>query len=322
MTTDIDISTSQISERESQLAEHEGLAAPTDPSIAQILYHAISQKVDVGTLERLVALKERVDAEKAERELNAALRQFRKNCPQILKTRSVFGKAKDDKPAQEMYRFANLEDVKAIVDPRLDAHDLSYSWDGEFVNGMWITTCTVRHSGGGKRSSKFSSGAAGAPNMNAAQSSASTTTYGQRYSLLAVLGISADLDDDGRRAGALPAPEHDPNAPQVGTREERAVAARDANASTSVPPQEAKPVEPPVTKDEINALASRWKSLTGSPDPTNAAEKQELAGAFAYFCDKSLGFAEPSGRKYFTTSAWTKADLARCLEACAKLEKK
>lgn len=235
---------------------------PADPTIEQILFQAVTSGADVATLERLVALKERVDAQKSERALDAALVRFRKACPQILKTREVYGKAKDDRPAAMMYRYANLEDVKASVTEPLEANDLNYSWDTEVIGGAAYTVCTLRHAGGGKRSSRFPVAAAGAPAMNGAQAAASAATYGQRYSLLAVLGITADLDDDGRSANKLDAPEADPNAATAGTREQRSAeqAAAKASHPTSLPAD--KPVHP------VEAMKIQWQEWADKPKAT------------------------------------------------------
>lgn len=263
----VDTSTSQIE------PGNGAMVAPPDPSIEQILYHAVDRGVDVATLERLVALKERVDAEKAEKALNAALREFRRTCPCILKTREVRNKSGDT-----MYRFANLEDVRRVIEPHLSARDLSYSWDAEFTDKIVVTTCTVRHSAGGKRSAKFASPTSGAPNMNAAQAAGSTTTYGQRYSLLAVLGLSADLDDDGRGANASPQPEHDASAPRAhprGTEEGKRERAA-SHESTSAPPPPADPTK--VTAGQLNELCVEWSAW---------AEKDTKE--FAAWAKKTLG---------------------------------
>ncbi|HEY3967253.1 MAG TPA: ERF family protein [Planctomycetaceae bacterium] len=236
MNSVIDPSTSQelANVEHSQLQRME---IPAEPSAGHILARAMELMAQPGSgftieaFEKLVALKERAEDKKAETDLESALRDFRRNCPQILKTRTVKNKAGED-----MYRFANLEDVKAVVDPRLSGNDLSYSWDSKFIDGVTTTTCTLRHIGGGKRSANFTSGMAGAPSMNSAQAAGSTLSYGQRYSLLAVLGLSADLDDDGRSANRLPSPEPVPSAPVVGTRQQRQDESN-ANPAPSVNPE-------------------------------------------------------------------------------------
>jgi hypothetical protein len=294
----IDRSTSQELDRPSQAA-----IIPAEPSIEQILYHAIDQRIDPATLEKFLALKERIDAERAEKALNAALRQFRAGCPQILKRRGV-----EDKTGRTMYRYANLEDVKSVIDPRLEACDLSYSWDSEFSERSVITICTVRHVGGGSRSSKFASAIAGAPAMNSAQAAGSTTSYGQRYSLLAVLGLSADIDDDGRSANAMPAPQSDSTQPIVPTRAER----RAANESTSAAPA---PAEQRVTGDQVKALIEAWKIKTQPPTATTAEEREDVAASFAFWVDQTLGYSEPSGRNWRAVATWKPSELAKCMEA-------
>jgi hypothetical protein len=268
---------------------------PPEPSAGYMIMRAMEMMrvpgsgITIDVVERLVALKEREDAKKAERLLDAALLAVKTGCPQILKTREVYGKDTDqagnrrDKPM--MYRYANIEDVKAIVDPRLAANDLSYTWDVEGQPGAMFTVCTVRHTGGGKRSARFPWAGAKAPTMNEAQAAGSSASYGQRYSLLAVLGLSADLDDDGRCANAGAKPEADPNAPVVPTRDERRAAQQAAAQSTSAPPAS----RPNSKIAELTALRGQWQKWSEQPtrpsDPAGGrawdVEQTRLWRAFA-----------------------------------------
>ena len=192
--------------------------------------------------------------------------------------------------------YADLEDITRIVDPIILPLGLSYTWDSEFGEKAITTTCYLKHVGGGKRSAKFACQASGTKIMNSAQQAGSATTYGQRYSLLAVLGISTDRDDDAR---GMPAPEADPNQPIVPTREERQASI----ASKSAAPQS---VPSPITADQLKDLLATWKESVGRNEPTQEA--------FAYWVDVALGYQEPSGKSWLKTSMWDQNSVAICME--------
>lgn len=328
MTTSTDPIIDQSTSQEIKVRqEHAGAITeiPAEPSINYIICRAMQTDVDVDKIERLIALKERMDAAEAERKLSAALRRVKDGCPQILKTREVYGKSEDKngnkRTAPLMYRFANLEDVKSVVDPRLSANELTYSFDADFSAGMMVTTCTVIHSGGGRRSAKFPSAMAGAPAMNAAQASGSTMSYGQRYSLLMVLGLSADLDDDGRTANVSPAPTRDETQPAGTTREQQRADTRAAAQTQSAAPVRAEP-NTRVTLKDVEALRDRWAVWAKVPAPTSDEERQSVIDAFVAFIDKRLGHdvAEWAKGAWFDVSTWDHKNGARwmasCMEAC------
>lgn len=269
----IDPATSQ------ELAEADGGAIvshgeiPEEPSIERILYEAVSNRQDVAVLEKIVALKERVDARRARNAFNRAMKLFRRNLPPIVKNRDG-GKTKDQvdrngqvtTPGVVAYRFADLEEITKVSDPVLFDNDLIYKWDTDVVGDTTVVTCTLTHVEGHETSSKFSCRASGTSIMSSAQISASAMSFAKRHSLINVLGITIDSDDDGRRANAHPAPERDPTQPVDVTREERQKAAQAANESTAPAPMQADG-PPVVTASQLNALYVAWKRKFNTPKP-------------------------------------------------------
>jgi hypothetical protein len=94
-------------------------------------------------------------------------------------------------------KYAPLQDILNLVRPLLSKHGLSVlqipSGDGEKIiittllmheSGEWIETCPLILK----------------PDKPTAQGAGSAITYGRRYSLSAVLGISSEDDDDGNQA--------------------------------------------------------------------------------------------------------------------------
>lgn len=219
------------------------LQAP--PSIESMLMVALERGVNPDTLERLVALQERVTAQRAEQALNTAMLAFRMACPPILRK----SEAIDPNKNRLMYRYADLSEVTKVVDPHLFANGLSYTWDSDSEGEFTTVTAWIHHVAGAKRSAKFRARGKGTSIMSPAQVEASLLTFAKRHSLLSALGVQTDADDDGRRAAASPAPQHDPAAPRVGTRAERS--AEDDPSGDTIPR---------VTADDLNRLCMAWRA--------------------------------------------------------------
>jgi len=192
--------------------------ARMEPSIGSILAAAVDRGMAITDLKELAGLYERELNRKAEQAFNAAVSRFRAECPAILKTKEAAFATKAGGRAG--YKFAPLEEVTKVIDPPLSANGLSYRWDAQTIEGMIAVTCFVFHVDGAQpRSSTFTCPISGSSLMSDAQAAAATVTFAKRQSLQMVLGITTDEDNDGRRPN--PAPDADPAAPKVATREER-----------------------------------------------------------------------------------------------------
>ena len=229
------------------------LARATDaaPSIESILASAVERGMDPASLERLAGLYERMQAVRAEQAFAAALAGFRRDCPPIIKSSEAY----NPKTQRCMYKYADLSTVASTIAGALDKHGLSYSWDTAVAENVTVTTCTLRHIEGAKHSASFTCQGAGTPIMNSAQVAASAFTFGRRYSLLGVLGLVVDADDDGRDAVPNPAPAHDTAQPAVPTREERQRSGVTGPAANTPTPT----ATGGVTKKHLGALFAAFK---------------------------------------------------------------
>ena len=144
-----------------------------------------------------------------------------------------------------LYKFADLPQIMEKVDPILHAHGMTYSWDVSDASDNRLTvTCTLHHVSGHKRSSTFLSKPSGTSMMSANQISGAGITFGKRYSLCGVLGITTDEDTD---AVEQAKPEADKSQPKVATRTDRAEAEK-----TPAPPA------------PILAIGTRWQAWQSS----------------------------------------------------------
>src|SRR5690606_23489165 len=179
-----------------------GAIAPAgERNVMDLLHHAIESGAPVEALERLVALKERVDREAARRAYFDALAAAQEEMPEIPRKRTARILTKSG--AEYSYRYAALEDIARVVKPILNRHGLSYSWDVVQGEQVLIVTCILRHVGGHEERASFPVPIDSGARMSAAQANGAALTYGRRQSLIAVLGLTtADDDVDGADVGA------------------------------------------------------------------------------------------------------------------------
>lgn len=170
---------------------------PTTPNAVTALIHmAVEKDLPVETLERLVALHERVTDRQAASEFAGALAQFQAECPPITKT-SVAHVATQS-GAKYSYNYAELPHIASTVGPLLHSRGFSYSWDSEIKEKMMSVTCTLRHVNGHKVTASFACPTEARAGMSEQQKFAAALSYAKRMSLIQVLGITtADPDTDG-----------------------------------------------------------------------------------------------------------------------------
>lgn len=168
-------------------------AAPMSP----MLRLAIENKLDVASIERLVALEERILAKNAEMAFHDAMAEFQRTVTTIRKTSTA--SFKTDSGASVSYCFARLDEIARTIKDPLARVGLSYSWSSEIKDGMMVVTCTVRHRGGHSQSASFTSEIKGTKLMSGSQAAGAAVTFAERYSLIQALGLTtAEEDPDGQ----------------------------------------------------------------------------------------------------------------------------
>ena len=90
---------------------------PADPLISMIERVALDPSADINKLERMLEMKERMEAKAAEREFNDAFAQCQREIPTVLKNR---------RNQQTNSNYADLAAVEAAVMPTVNAH--SQEW--------------------------------------------------------------------------------------------------------------------------------------------------------------------------------------------------
>ncbi|MCO5079198.1 MAG: ERF family protein [Chelatococcus sp.] len=161
----------------------------------EMLDRATAQNAPVEILERLMALHERYEANRARQAFDAALASAKAEIPVILKNRTVdFTSQK----GRTNYRHEDLAEIARTIDPILAKHGLSYRFRTKTEGGTATVTCIVSHRDGHSEENTLSAGHDNSGNKNSIQAVGSAITYLQRYTLKASLGLSASDDDDGK----------------------------------------------------------------------------------------------------------------------------
>lgn len=154
---------------------------------SQMLQIAVEQGADLDKLERLMDLQERWEATQAKKAYVSAMSDFRRDCPEIVKTRDGHN-----------CKYAGLAESIDQIKVLLSQCGLSHSWQTRQDAQQVTVTCTVTHIEGHSESTELTAAPDTTGSKNSVQAIGSTITYLQRYTLFAILGLaSQDADTDG-----------------------------------------------------------------------------------------------------------------------------
>lgn len=170
--------------------------APASTTPAQLLAIAVQQGADMDKLEKLMALQERWEANEARKAFTVAMTGFKSEPMEILKRKNVSFSGTS-------YNHAELSDITEAIGAALSKHDLSYRWDVRQEGNAITVECILTHVKGHNERVSMVAPPDDSGKKNRIQQIASSTTYLQRYTLLAVTGMSTKgMDDDGRASEA------------------------------------------------------------------------------------------------------------------------
>lgn len=162
-----------------------------------LLALALKEKAPVEALERLVALKERMDAKTAAEAFFAAKAEFQRRCPRIDKKGVV--DYTPERGGRVHYSYAPLDDIDAIVRPLCNELGLSYAWNSKPEGSTLVTSeFILRHIGGHSESSSFSCPTTSKAGMSDQQRYGAAVKYSMRWSMILGLGLITTEEDDDR----------------------------------------------------------------------------------------------------------------------------
>lgn len=164
------------------------MIVPSDA--AALLSQAVAAGASIDTLERLMALRKEMLAEKAKEAFNTAMAAFQSECPVIAKSKSVDNK----------YKYAPIESIVSQVKDLIKTHGFRYSTTMELNEARDLVKvfCRVVHTLGHEEISvmEVPLGSKTAI-MSQSQQVAAASTFAKRYAFLNAFGImTGDEDND------------------------------------------------------------------------------------------------------------------------------
>lgn len=195
----------QITKSETQALSQASLAGASP--IEQMMA-AVSSGVSLESLDKMMELQERWEAGQAKKAYVRAMAEFKRESITILKDREVRFKG-------TAYSHATLNSVVSAIVPALSKHGLSHHWEVSQENGITVR-CVITHEMGHSEAVSMSAPPDSSGSKNFIQQLGSTKTYLERYTLLAITGMTAsDMDDDGGSYGRPQQPQPAQQAPNV-----------------------------------------------------------------------------------------------------------
>lgn len=159
---------------------------------------ALEQKADPAVLAQLLEVQQKWETMQAKKAFDAAMAAFKAECPASLpKNKHV---SYPGKGGRVDYWHTTLDKIVEVVQPLLAKQGLSHSWRTGFEARSVKVTCRISHRDGHYEETSLAGEPDASGGKNPVQTIGSTTTYLQRYTLLAILGLSTyeEEDTDGR----------------------------------------------------------------------------------------------------------------------------
>ncbi len=160
---------------------------------------AQAPEFDLERVSRLLDLKDRWDRAQAARDYAGAMVAFKAAAPTLHKDKHV--KFTNRAGTVTEYDHATHYEVTTKIAVAAAAHGFSHRWSIVQENNKITVTCTLTHVAGHQESVSLFSVSDESCNKKSIQAIASAVTYLQRYTLLAVTGLSTvDMPDDDAQA--------------------------------------------------------------------------------------------------------------------------
>lgn len=202
-----DLETQQETTTMGALAKAEpvsGEVIQTNPNtIMEVISRAAADpNTDVDKLERLLQMYERISDRDAKAAYASALAEMQPKLPVITERGKIVVPAKDGKTGHST-PYALWEDINEAIRPELAAHGFALSFrTGVTPENKITVTGILSHREGHQEETTIILPHDSSGSKNAVQAVGSSTSYGKRYTAMALLNItSRGEDDDGKKGG-------------------------------------------------------------------------------------------------------------------------
>lgn len=157
-----------------------------------LLMHAIDQNLPIESMERLLAMRDKMEAEWAREQFFTALSGFQRECPVIEKGHDVLNK--DKKTVR--YRYAALEDLAMGAGPTLEKWGLSWTCKPIQHDGNVGAELHLHHKDGHEEVTTFEVPIDPDAYMTDPQKAAAALTFATRYAFKFATGIQTRGEDN------------------------------------------------------------------------------------------------------------------------------
>ena len=160
-------------------------------TILQVIQRAAADpQCDIEKMERLMAMHERMQAKNAEQAFNEAMASMQCDIPTV---------GEGAQNAHTKNTYATLDDINVVLKPIMQRHGFAVTFKVDHqANGISVTGILMHRAGHREQTTLLLPVDVGA-GRNAVQAVGSSTTYGKRYVMCALLNITTGeaRDDDG-----------------------------------------------------------------------------------------------------------------------------
>lgn len=167
------------------------------PTPMSILEKAVAQGANVETLDKLLNLQTRWEANEARKAYDAAIADARADIKPIVKSRKAGFESRKVGAARTEFDYEDLAAVAEAIDPVLAKYGLSYRYSSRVEHPLVYVTCIISHRMGHREETTLSGPVDSTGSKNPIQQIGSTVSYLQRYTLKLAMGLAAAKDDDG-----------------------------------------------------------------------------------------------------------------------------
>lgn len=181
-----------------EMTEPQEVLLPADPMVSMIERVAMDPNADIEKLERMLAMKERMEAAATQKSFNEALAAAQAEMPNVI--------ARHDND-QTKSKYADLADIYEVCKPVAAKHGFSFNAvpvaggrDG-FINMKWTLRRGAHIETDISEVPIDASGMKGTKNKTDTHAYGSTTSYGRRYLFCSVFDIAVGTDNDGNTGG-------------------------------------------------------------------------------------------------------------------------
>jgi hypothetical protein len=170
-----------------------------DTNIMAVISRAAADPAcDIDKLERLMAMHERMQARDAQAEFNASMAAMQSDIPSIAERGAIVvnGQKRSD--------YATFEDINDVIKPIMQAHGFAITFKVQNIAAGLSVTGILMHRAGHREETTMLLPLDTSGSKNAVQAVGSSTSYGKRYVMSALLNLTTRGEDDDGYA-AVPA---------------------------------------------------------------------------------------------------------------------